>query len=65
MSRLYKRGTDPRPCQNGMRCKYDVFDYCENRQACAIDEDGEHCPYIRPYGRKLYEKENPKCEVGE
>lgn len=38
---------DKRPCQNGKPCKYEVYDYAEDCQACGIDFDGENCPFLR------------------
>ena len=43
----YEDGEDIRPCQNGKHCKYEVYDYSENCQACAIDFDGTDCPFLR------------------
>ena len=52
-----------RPCEEGKYCPYDYFDYSENVQACAIDYDGENCPYIKPWGKRRYYKEQEKGEV--
>lgn len=51
---------DPRPCQKGMPCKYESFDYSEDQWICGIDYDGEACPYIRPWGKTKYKKDHEK-----
>lgn len=38
---------DLRPCQNGKKCEHQYFDAEENCNACSIDFDGEHCPFLR------------------
>lgn len=40
---------DIRPCQQNPYyfCQHEYFDYGENCTACAIDFDGEACPYIK------------------
>lgn len=40
-------GKDIRPCQNGKPCEYSTYDYGEDCEACAIDFDGENCPFLR------------------
>lgn len=52
-----------RPCEEGKPCSFDYFDYSENVQACAIDYDGENCPYIKPWGKRRYHEEQEKGEV--
>ena len=49
-----------RPCEQGMYCKYEYFDYSENEQACQIDFDGTDCPYIKPYGKRKYYMDHHK-----
>ena len=49
-----------RPCEEGKYCSYDIFDYSENCQICALDFDGNNCPYIKPWGKRKYEKEQLK-----
>lgn len=49
-----------RPCEENKPCKYAKFDYSENCEICAIDFDGEDCPYIKPWGKKRYEKDHSK-----
>lgn len=46
-----------RPCEEGKKCSYEVFDYSENCTVCAIDFDGTACPYIKPWGKKKYKEE--------
>ena len=43
----YEDGADIRPCQNGKHCKHMIYDYSEDCQACAIDFDGNDCPFLR------------------
>lgn len=38
---------DIRPCQCGKGCKHQIYDYEESCYYCAIDYDGEHCPFIK------------------
>lgn len=38
---------DIRPCQNGKPCEHLIYDYSEDCEACAIDFDGENCPFLR------------------
>jgi predicted transcriptional regulator len=45
--RWWNDGDDIRPCQNGKRCQYLIYDYTEDCQACAIDFDGTDCPYLK------------------
>ena len=47
-----------RPCEEGKLCRYEQFDYSENCTVCGIDFDGEDCPYIKPWGKKKYEKDH-------
>lgn len=49
-----------RPCEEGKRCAYETFDYSENVVCCAIDFDGENCPYIKPWGKRRYREEQEK-----
>ena len=49
-----------RPCDEGKKCKHEVYDYSENLTVCGIDYDGTNCPYIKPYGKKKYEEEHKK-----
>lgn len=49
-----------RPCEDGKYCSYLKFDYSENCEMCTIDFDGTDCPYIKPWGKKRYEKEQCK-----
>ena len=52
-----------RPCDEGKYCSHEQFDYSENCTICAVDFDGEDCPYIKPWGKKKYIKEQQKkCE---
>ncbi len=47
-----------RPCEEGKRCIHEAFDYQENCVICDIDFDGEHCPYIKPWGKHRYKKDH-------
>lgn len=40
-------GEDLRPCQNGIPCEHEVFDYQEDCLACGIDFDGDNCPFYK------------------
>ena len=40
-------GTDLRPCQNGVPCEHEVFDYSEDCTVCGIDFDGDNCPFYK------------------
>lgn len=51
-----------RPCHEGKHCSYETYDYTEDCVCCGIDFDGELCPYIRPWGKKRYEREQVKKE---
>lgn len=51
-----------RPCEEGKVCSYEKFDYGENCVICAIDFDGTDCPYIKPWGKKKFEKEQVRKE---
>lgn len=53
-----------RPCEEGKYCSYEKFDYSENCTICAIDFDGENCPYVKPWGKKKYIKEQQKKCTG-
>lgn len=46
-----------RPCEENMYCGYEQYDYSEDCYICAIDFDGENCPYIKPWGKRRYQKE--------
>lgn len=45
--RYAQKGEDLMPCQNGTPCEYLIYDYGEDCEACAIDFDGENCPFLR------------------
>ena len=47
-----------RPCDENKPCIYKTYDYSENCVCCWIDFDGTNCPYIKPWGKKKYEKEH-------
>lgn len=47
-----------RPCEEGKHCKYETYDWSEYTECCSIDFDGENCPYIKPWGKKRYEKDH-------
>ncbi len=47
-----------RPCEEGKYCKYETYDWSEYTECCGIDFDGENCPYIKPWGKKKYEKDH-------
>ena len=49
-----------RPCEKGMVCSYEYYDYGEDCNACAIDYDGANCPYVKPWGKKKWRKEQEK-----
>ena len=53
-----------RPCEENKPCQYITFDWGENCVCCAIDFDGENCPYIKPWGKKKYKKDH-KTKRGE
>ena len=46
-----------RPCDEGKKCSYSQFDDLENCWICAIDFSGDDCPYVKPWGKRKYEKE--------
>jgi len=52
-----------RPCDEGKRCTYAVYDEFENCEICAIDFSGDNCPYIKPWGKKRYKEEQLKEEI--
>jgi len=57
--------SDPRPCQKGMKCMYEQFDYSEDCWCCGIDFDGTDCPYIKPWGKTKYKKDHSAERVSE
>lgn len=54
-----------RPCENGMRCKYEEFDYSHNMLICGIDFDGDACPYVKPWGKRKWEQDHKYNEEWE
>ena len=46
-----------RPCEKGLSCSYEYYDYSEDCMACGIDFDGTACPYVKPWGKKKWERE--------
>lgn len=46
-----------KPCEKGMYCKYETFDYSEDMNVCGIDFDGTACPYIKPWGKRKYKED--------
>lgn len=67
MSKYYKKGDDPRPCQNNMKCIHASYESSENgcTEYCDVDYDGDECPYIKPWGRTKYRKDHGITEVRE
>lgn len=49
-----------RPCDKGMFCSFSRFDYAKNCKSCANNFTGDNCPYIKPWGKKKYEREMEK-----
>lgn len=47
-----------KPCEEGKVCVYEIFDYTLNEIVCNI---GDNCPYIKPGGKKRYEKDMIKA----
>ena len=47
-----------RPCEEGKPCQYIKYDNAEDCQCCAIDFDGENCPYIKPWGKRKYREDH-------
>lgn len=54
-----------RPCEKGMHCSYEYYDYSEDCKACGIDFDGANCPYVKPWGKTKWRKEQEKKAVTE
>lgn len=51
-----------RPCEEGKKCQYSKYDYSEDVECCAIDFDGDACPYVKPWGKRKYERDHRKNE---
>ena len=49
-----------KPCEEGKLCMHEGFDLQENCIICDINFDGEHCPYIKPWGKYRYKKDHKK-----
>lgn len=39
--------SNDRPCEKGLYCEHEYFDYAEDCKACAIDFDGTNCPRMK------------------
>ena len=49
-----------RPCEKGMHCSYEYYDYSEDCKACGIDFDGANCPYVKPWGKTKWRREQER-----
>ena len=51
-----------RPCDERKKCPYEYYDSIDNNYACAIDYEGNECPYTKPWGKRKYARDMKEVE---